>query len=446
MLQNQPNLLDDLFDFIDDSPTAYHAIHTIRGRLRTEGYSELEEQARWSLEPGGTYFVTRGYSTLAAFRLGDGSPPDSGFFICGAHTDSPGLKLKGEKLSQGDGALRGSVEVYGGPILSTWLDRELALAGIISVDSADTPRLFDTVKPVAVVPNAAVHLNRDVNKSFEYNKQVHLQAMFGVDDSRKGLGDSTEKDDPGTGIRELIADSLEVDPKSIRRGEYFLHHPSSGTRIGYHPGDDGLIVTGRLDNLAMCHAALTALLRGEHGDAVQMVVFYDNEEIGSRTFQGAGSNFLGNLIRRICIVCGFSEEERLIAEARSFFISADAAHGLHPSYPEKYDKEYSPLINAGPVLKVNGNRRYATAFDTGGYVECVARDAEIPLQEYIIRSDLTSGGTIGALSAASLGIPTVDIGNPIWAMHSIRETGGGRDHGLMIDLLSACSSAWQGRL
>jgi aspartyl aminopeptidase len=361
-------------------------------------------------------------SSVIAFRLGLDKLSDSGFMITGAHTDSPSLKLKSEGGNWKEGSARLSTEVYGAPILSSWLDRELSIAGVVTVrkDGIWSRILFNHKKPVAIVPNLAIHINREVNKAFEYNKQDHLQAVLGI---------SKSKEDP---LRTLVSRQLDIESGDLGEMDLFLYDPGAGSFLG-----DEYFVSPRIDNLAMCHSILSAITSSMVSAATQVAVFYDNEEVGSLTYQGANSSFLSEILERI--VYSNKEntrEDYFRAKAASFLISADGAHAVHPNFSDKHDPDYSPKLNKGPVIKLNAAFKYATSSETALVFQGLCEDLSIPFQKFIGRSDMPSGSTIGAISAANLGIRTVDVGNPMWAMHSIRETYGMRDHKLMNDVLT----------
>ncbi len=408
-------VIKDVLDFIERSPTSYHASRALTEVLLQRGFAELKEADSWEIEKGKCYFLTRNSSSVVAFRTGTLPLNDSGFCILGAHTDSPGLKLKFDGGSTKSGLQRNSTEVYGGAIISSWLDRELSVAGMAAVreNGKWVRKLCDVKEPVAVIPNLAVHLNREVNKGFEYNKQDHLQAVFG---SRS--------------LQEYIADSLSVDSRQLGESDLFLYDCKKGTIL-----DNGLFVSPRIDNLAMCHAVLHSLETSSPSECTQLAVFYDSEEIGSGTYQGADSSFLGEILERIVLASGGTREDFFRSKAQSFMISADGAHGVHPNFSDKHDPLYAPELNKGPVLKMNAMNKYATTSEGAAVFTRLCEQSGVSCQKFITRSDIPSGGTIGAVSSARLGIKTVDVGNPMLAMHSIRETAGTADHLSMITVM-----------
>jgi len=425
-------LAKQLLTFIDNSPVSYFAVKNMICELQDNGYQALNEGDKWELETGGKYYIQRNESALIAFQLGGQPPWQSGFNIIGAHTDSPHLKLKNESLSKSAGCLKVSVETYGGGINSTWLDRDLSLAGRISVNTENgvESRLIDFKNAIGFIPNLSIHLNRDVNSGFEYNKQKHLEVVLFAN----------EKDvDLKTYLKEIIAVEAKVEIDSILEMDLFFYDTQKGALIGL---DKTIISTARLDNLAMCHSIQHALLNhnkelnNKGAEQTNIAAFFDNEEIGSRTLMGADSNYLSSLLDRIIFSLGGDLEDNFRAKHKSFLISADGAHALHPNFTEKHDKAYAPLLNKGPVIKISANFRYATTAETAGKFINLCNKVDVPYQKMANRSDLPSGSTIGPTTSAILGINTIDVGNPMLAMHSIRESQGLLDHYYMTKVLT----------
>lgn len=417
-------LAKDLAEFINNSPVSYFAVDNMMKRLEAEGYVRLNEEDSWNLKAGGKYFVVRNSSALIAFTPGKTLPWEGGFRIAGAHTDSPSLKMKNDSLNKAAGCLKVAVETYGGGISSTWLDRDLSLAGRVVfynngvVDSLNV----DFKKAVGIIPNLAIHLNREANKGFEYNKQNHLPVV---------LAGSVPEGDISNWLKELIAKEAGVKAEDILDMDMYFYDVQKASLVGV---DESIISGGRIDNLAMCHSVMEALIAGDN-EACNVGVFFDNEEIGSQTFQGADSNFLSSLLDRIVFAMGGAQEECFRSRARSFIISADGAHGLHPNFSEKHDKDYAPLMNKGPVIKISANFRYATTAETAGKFITLCEKRDVPYQKLANRSDVPSGSTIGPMSTAGNGIRGIDVGNPVWAMHSLRETAGVLDHWYMTEVL-----------
>lgn len=423
--------IEDLLSFLDASLTAWHAASQMESRLEDAGFGRLDEGAEWKLEPGGRYYVVRNGSALAAFVVGSVPAAESGLRVVGAHTDSPALKLKPNASRAAGGYLTLGVEVYGGPILATWTDRDLRVAGRVSIRNPDgpmgvEPRLFAPQRPLVTVPNLAIHLNRKVNDDgLKLNAQENLPAILAMD-----TGDPPA----ARALVRLVAGEMGVEPADIMGFDLILCDAQGGARAGL---DGEFVRSGRIDDLAMCHAGLAALLEScsKETELTRILVCYDNEEVGSSTAQGAASPFLSDVLERIAMADG-GREALMRAVSRSWLVSADMAHALNPNYASKHDPEHRPLLGSGPVLKVNASRRYATDSEGQAVFERICADADVPLQRYVIRSDLPCGSTIGPIASSRLGMKTIDVGNPILAMHSIRETAGSRDQELMIRALT----------
>ncbi len=440
--------IEELLWFINNSPGPASAIQNASLHFEEAGFVRLEENQRWHLEPGNRYYLVRNGGSIVAFYLGSDPIPETGIRIATAHTDSPALKIKPASESTKGGSVRVSVEVYGGPIYHSWLDRSLGVAGEVVVRNGESleVRSFVAERPIAVIPNLAIHLNRDVNKGFTFNPQDHLKAILstgaGADNGAADkAGDKAgDKADGGAAqsssvLVSYIASVLSVPAERIVDFDLYLHDAHPGEIIGTE-GD--MIVSGRLDNLAMCHALISALSSVSNGARTKMVVLFDSEEIGSRTLHGAGSNLLRSVVERL-IASGESgaKDDLYRTLARSTLVSGDAAHAVHPSYADKHDEHYLPVINGGPVIKINAGKRYTSTAYTSAIFEELCRTNDIPVQRFIGRSDTPSGGTVGPIVSSDLGVPSVDIGHPIWAMHSIRETGGCADHGWVIRAIAA---------
>jgi aspartyl aminopeptidase len=437
----------DLLDFIDASPTAFHAVACMSTRLTSAGFSRLDEADEWNLDASGAYFTVRGGSSCIAFRPGRKDPAAEGFRIAGAHTDSPCLKLKLESAASDKGYLCAATQVYGGPIISSWLDRPLALAGrIVCRDGKDRRELTVCSSEVfAIAPNTAIHLNRKINEGFEYNKQDHLRVLFGSTADVPGGGAGTRGagkllDEP---LIPVLSEALGPEAAAAIKEEQaeadlYLTDRQPGFFFG---AGDALINASRIDDLAGCHAVLEALIREDGGGCPQIAVFFDHEEVGSRSEAGAVSSFLKDIMHRICAqhrpqdsAAQFTEKIQQ-ARARSFIISVDGAHALHPNFSDAHDSAYAPLLNGGPVLKSDAGMKYASTASSAARFTGHCRRAGVPVQRFIIRSDKQSGSTIGPISSSATGIAAVDIGIPMLAMHSIRETAGSRDQDMMLQAL-----------
>ena len=417
--------IQDLLDFIDASPSPWHVVTTSSERLTKAGFKALNEYEAWQLETGGRYFVTRGGSSIIAFTIGQNSLPISGFNMVGAHTDSPGLRLKPHAAFSSDGLIRIGVEVYGGPILATFADRDLSMAGRVNVRIANgfETRLIKFDKPLLRLPNLAIHMNREVNdKGLKFNKQTELPLLFG--ESANGI----EADAQFLGH---IAKSIKVEVKDIINFELNVFDTQKGIIWG---ANQEFIADSQLDNLASCHAALSALLANKKPNNTAICALFDHEEVGSESATGASGSFLADIVERISL--HLNKEEKLRALANSFFISADMAHAFHPNHAGSYEPCHHVHINKGPVIKTNANQRYATNAESAARFIRLCEHAGVPYQEYAHRTDLGCGSTIGPIVASRLGVASVDVGSPMWAMHSLRESTGVLDHAYMIKVLT----------
>ena len=418
----------DLLDFIDASPSPWHAVATCEQGLQAAGFARLDETERWTLQAGDKRYVVRGGAAIIAFVVGRAALAESGLRIIGAHTDSPGLRIKPKPAEAVGGMVRLGVEVYGGPILATFADRDLSLAGRVHVRTADgfTTRLVRFADPLLRLPNLAIHMNREVNESgLKFNKQSELPLLLGV--AEEGVKADAR-------FRQPIAAALGVEPDDLLTWELNAYDTQKGSLWG---ADREFIADGQLDNLASCHAALSALLATDQPAATCLCAFFDHEEVGSESAAGAGGSFIADVLARLAGNAGLDAEDQRRMLARSFFISADMAHGWHPNFPAAYEPCHHALVNAGPVIKSNANQRYSTNGETAARFMALCAKAGVPCQQYAHRTDLGCGSTIGPIVAARLGIPSVDVGSPMWAMHSIRESAGVLDHSYMIAALSA---------
>ncbi|CAG0952702.1 aspartyl aminopeptidase [Methylophilaceae bacterium] len=415
-----------LLDFVDNSPSPWHAVASIESTLLAHGFARLEEDEPWRLSPGNAYYVCRDASSIIAFRVGAEAQAGMGFTIVGAHTDSPGLRLKPNTAFSSDGLARLGVEVYGGPILATFADRDLSLAGRVNLrtDEGFESRLVRFDQALARLPNLAIHMNREVNEQgLKLHKQNELPLILTFADN---AGDAV------AAFKGLLADRLGVDAGRILNWELNAYDTQKGTFWGAH---QEFIADSQLDNLASCHAAITALVETHEPRLTAMCALFDHEEVGSESTAGAGGSFIADVIARIALSLGWGQESQLTALARSFFISADMAHAYHPNFPNAYEPAHKVMVNAGPVIKINANQRYSSNADTAARFMMLCEKAGVPYQQYAHRTDLGCGSTIGPIIASSLGISSVDVGCPMWAMHSIRESAGVLDHQAMIAVL-----------
>ena len=421
-------LAQDLLNFIDASPSPWHVVETAKQHLLAQGFSSLSEADPWQLKAGAKYFVTRNDASIIAFTLGSEDLVESGFRIVGAHTDSPGLRLKPQAAFGSDGLVRVGVEVYGGPILATFTDRDLSIAGRVMVRTASghETKLIKFEDTLMRLPNLAIHMNREVNdKGLKLDKQKELPLIFG--ESASGF----EADQQ---FLAHIAKALKVEVHHILSFELNVFDTQKGAFWG---AEQAYIANSQLDNLASCHAALTAMLASHNSATTNICALFDHEEVGSESASGASGSFLNDTISRIANATGLNAEDNQRALAQSFFVSADMAHAYHPNHPGAYEPCHHVMVNHGPVIKTNANQRYSTNADTAARFMTLCEKANVPFQQYAHRTDLGCGSTIGPIVAAQLGIASVDVGAPMWAMHSVRESAGVLDHSYMVAVLSA---------
>lgn len=420
------SLAQDLLRFIDASPSPWHAVDTVKTRLTGAGFIELHETDAWQLQSGSSYFVTRGGASIIAFTLGKQALTDAGLRILGAHTDSPGLRLKPKAAFASNGLVRIGVEVYGGPILATFTDRDLSIAGRVTVrtEHGHETRLLKFDNALMRLPNLAIHMNREVNdKGLVLNKQTELPLLFA--ESEDGI--EAEKQ-----FLSYLAQALNVEASNILTFELNVFDTQKGTLWG---ANQEFIADSQLDNLASCHAAITALLDSDQQNATSICALFDHEEVGSESATGASGSFLADIVNRITSGAGLNQEQHLRTLAQSFFVSADMAHAYHPNHPGAYEPCHHVLVNKGPVIKTNANQRYSTNADTAARFITLCERAGVPYQQYAHRTDLGCGSTIGPIVASGLGIASIDVGSPMWAMHSIRESAGVLDQSYMVAVL-----------
>lgn len=412
--------LTRLCDFLRHSPTPWHATSNMASRLEQAGFQRLEEKANWHLSPGKRYYVTRNDSAIIAFQLP--ASPLTALRMLGAHTDSPGLHLKPNATQRSAGWLQLGVQVYGGVLLAPWFDRDLGLAGRVHVRHADgrlESVLLNIDRAIATIPSLAIHLDRDVNSGRPLNAQTQMAPVLMQSEAATFV--------------ELVAQWLEeqhglraVEVVDFELGFYDVQPPSL---VGVK---QELVASARLDNLLSCFMGLEALL-GSDGSQGALLVANDHEEVGSASASGAQGPFLADVLTRINSQLGGKDGEKGNDESliqliqSSLMISCDNAHALHPNFREKHDERHGPAINGGPVIKVNASQRYATNSVTGALFRDVCREADVPVQSFVTRADMGCGSTIGPITATELGVPTIDVGVPQWAMHSVRETAGTKD-------------------
>ena len=428
-----PDPSRDLLAFIDASPTPYHAVAEVSRRLAERGFRECSESELWSLSPGDRRFVVRNGGSLLAFQVGSESPIEGGFRIVGAHSDSPNLRAKPRADVSAHGYRQLAIEPYGGVLLHTWLDRDLSLAGRVTLrDREGTPTLLvDFARPLVRIPSLAIHLNREIRESgLKLNPETQAIPVLGLE---------------GTpGLAALVATELraqqlaDVGPEDVLAHDLMLYDTQRAAALG---ADGAFLAAPRLDNLASCHAATSALLGAASADLsrhTRAIVLYDHEEVGSQSAQGAAGTFLLESLERIVGAFKGGEPQGFSrARSRSLLISADMAHGVHPNYADKHDAGHRPVLGRGPVIKTNVNQSYASDARTAGMFAALCAEVGVVPQQFTPRNDGPCGSTIGPISAARTGIPAVDVGNPMLSMHSCREMAGAADVEPMIRVLQA---------
>ncbi|WP_434303873.1 M18 family aminopeptidase [Clostridium botulinum] len=418
----------NLLNFIYDSPSPFHVVNNIKSILDSNHYEELKDSEKWNLVKGGKYYTIKNQSAIISFCIGNKEIEDCGIRIVGAHTDSPTFKIKPNPqiFSKGD-YIKLNTEVYGGPILNTWMDRPLSLAGRVTVRGKNpfNPeiKLVNVKRPILIIPNLAIHMNRSVNQGYELNKQKDMLPILGL------INEKLEDKDY---LLNILCKELDVKKSDILDFELLLYEFEKGCVIGI---DNEFISSPRLDDLSMVHAGLKALVETDIGDSSQMLVCFDNEEVGSFTKQGADSPLLSSVIERIVLGVGKDREDYFRTLSKSFIISCDSAHAVHPNREEKADPTNKPIINQGPVIKINSNQSYTSdAYSTSVYEE-ICNLAKVPVQKFVNRSDERGGSTIGPISSTHVNIDSVDVGTALLAMHSVRELGGVKDQVYMIESL-----------
>ncbi len=405
-----------LCDFLDVATTPFHAVADMARRLAAAGFTALAEGGEWSLAPGGRYFVTRNGSSLIAFVVGRDQSPQEGLRMVGAHTDSPCLMVKPSPEKLRHGCFQLGVEVYGGALLNPWFDRDLSLAGRVSYRNGSgelRTALIDYREPVAFIPSLAIHLDREANNSRKVNPQTDILPLL-----------SLPATDEAIDFRGLLRARLQVehpgcDVEQVLDYELCCYDTCRAALVGL---EQQFIAGARLDNLLSCYTGLRALLDGD-GAAGGLLVCNDHEEVGSLSAAGAQGPFLRSVLRRIA---GDEENCARLVE-RSMLISVDNAHAIHPNYADRHDENHGPRMNRGPVIKINTNQRYASNSETSGLFRLLAAEEGVPVQAFVVRTDLACGSTIGPITAGAIGVRTLDVGVPTLGMHSIRELAGAGD-------------------
>ena len=415
-------MIKRLMNFLDASPVNFLAVKNIAGELEKAGFRHVDPRMPLGcIKAGDKLYVTKNDSSIYAFHIGTLPLAEAGFRMICAHCDSPTFRIKpnAEMLCEG-GMVKLNTEVYGGPIMSTWFDRPLTLAGRVIVKGNDmlSPKtlLMHVKRPLLQISNLAIHFNRQVNDGVKLSKQKDVLPLLGM------VTDELER---GNMLTNIICSELNINKEDILDFDLYLADTTPACTFGVH---DELISSGRLDDLSMCFAGLEALLAAPLTDTTKVLAIFDNEETGSQTKQGAGSPFLASMLKRIAMAQGGSEEAYWQAVERAFMISADNAHAWHPNYPEKFDPTNHPVLGGGPVIKFNAAQKYASDAVSAAVFAEICREAGVPCQRFVNHSDVAGGSTLGNILASSIPLRGVDMGNAILAMHSCRETGSVADH------------------
>ena len=416
------NHVKQLFKFIENSPSCFHAIKTITEELKNEGFVEIKEKDTWQIEQGKKYYVTRNLSSVIAFKIPQND--FKSFNIVASHSDSPTFKIKeNAEIEVNNKYVKLNTEKYGGMICSTWFDRPLSIAGRILVkeNNAVKTHLVNIDKDLVIIPNLAIHMNREVNDGYTYNAQIDMLPLYG-DNSSKGS------------LMKTIAKEVNVEEESILGTDLFLYNRMNGTKIG---ANEEYISSPRLDDLECAFTSLSAFLSENTSNSASVYCVFDNEEVGSGTKQGADSTFLYDVLRRINISLGKTEEDYYRLISSSFMVSADNAHALHPNYTDKSDLTNKVYMNDGIVIKYNANQKYTTDAVSASIFKSICDSVDVPYQTFTNRSDILGGSTLGNISNAHVSLNTIDIGLAQLAMHSTYETAGAKDVTYMIDAIKA---------
>lgn len=428
---NYQEVNKELLRFLDHSPNAFYAVANMQKELEDAGFTRLYEGCPWTLSGGHGYYVTRNDSAIIAFRIPEGEY--QGFQIMASHCDSPVFKIKtNAEIVVDNSYVKLNVEKYGGMLCAPWLDRPLSVAGrvIVQTEEGLATKLVNVDRDLLIIPNVAIHMNRQVNDGYAFNAQVDMLPLF------------CEQGEEKNQFMQLIADEAGVQVEDILDTDLFLYDRMKGTTLGLH-GE--FIASGRLDDLQCAFASLKGFLAAELKQSIAVHCVYDNEEVGSGTKQGAASTFLKDTLQRISRAMGRSEEQYLMSIASSFMVSADNAHAVHPNHAEKADPTNRPYMNRGIVIKYSANQKYTTDGVSGAVMRAICKKAEVPYQTFTNRSDMLGGSTLGNISQAQVALNTVDVGLPQLAMHSPYETAGARDTAYLIEAARVLfSSSFEG--
>jgi len=416
--ESQSQFNQELLSFIQSSPTAFHAANSIANQLVAAGFEELDEAAAWNLQAGKRYYIKRNESSIIAFVYGKKDLLDTGIRMLGAHTDSPCLKVKPQPELNRKGYLQLGVEVYGGALLSPWFDRDLSLAGRVTFKTSENKiasTLIDFKQAVVSIPSLAIHLDREVNNSRTINPQKDIVPVL----LQLGPEQTLAPNFKSILLAQIKQQHPHVDAVSVLDFEISLYDTQAPAIVGFQ---QDFIASARLDNLLSCFVGLKAILQAD--DSVSsLLICTDHEEVGSTSCCGAKGPMLQQFLERLIP----ESETRIRVIERSLMISADNAHGVHPNFIDRHDENHGPILNRGPVVKVNANQRYATTSETSGFFHWLCEQNQVPVQVFVARTDMGCGSTIGPIVASEVGVKTIDVGVPTFAMHSIRETAGVAD-------------------
>ena len=419
---NQGNYVEGLFSFIDKSPSPFHAIEAMKEMLTEAGFIEVQENKSWELEKGSSYFVVRNDSAIIAFQLPNEEV--KGFHMVASHSDSPSFKIKeNAELTLDKAYTKLNVEKYGGMIMSSWFDRPLSVAGrvYVSTEQGIEKRMIHFDEDLLVIPNLAIHMNREVNNGVKYSAQTDMCPV---------LSTTADKAQFVT----LLAEKVSVNAEDVLGQDLYLYTRQKGLVVGV---DKDMLISPRLDDLECAYGSMQAMIESTPDKFVNICAVLDNEEVGSGTRQGADSDFLYSTLKRIVYAMGGNEETYMQAVAESFLISADNAHALHPNHPEKADPTNRPVLNGGIVIKYSGNQKYTSDAFSGSVMKKLCMDADVPYQVFYNHSDVLGGSTLGNISTAHVSVASVDIGLPQLAMHSAVETAGVKDVEYLVKVLKA---------
>lgn len=422
------NCIDRLFDLLQKGTSQFHTILAAKETLIKEGFEELELKENWQLTRGGKYLLSHHGSTLFAFTIGEAFQAEDGFRIAASHGDFPGFRIKPNAGMEVKGYLQLNTEGYGGAILSSWLDRPLSVAGRVVLKSDDVfrpeVRLIDMEKPILIIPNLAIHFNREMNKGVELRKQVEMLPIYGT------ASEELTKD----GFVMAVAEALGVEKEDILDYELTVYNTDKPEIVGLK---EEFVSAPRLDNLTSTQAIIEGIINSQRAQGLNMMVVFDHEEIGSCSKQGAASTLLATVLEKIYVSLGMTKADYVNALEDSLFLSVDVSHAYHPNYGAKYDITNQHVLNQGFAIKEAAGQSYATDSEAIAIVQQICEKEQIAYQKFVKHSDSAGGGTLGAISSAMLPIRTVDMGVPILAMHSSRETMGVKDYESLTDFMEA---------